>query len=522
MGRAMEAPPKTASVAAQTKYTWQDDDWMRARATRDAQRLPMNIYEVHLPSWRRRDDGEPLNYVELAEALCGHANRFGYTHLELMPVSEHPYSPSWGYQVSGYYAPTARLGAPDDLRRFIDICHAHSIGVLLDWVPAHFPKDAFALARFDGTALYEDPDPKRGEHPDWGTYIFNYGRNEVRNFLLANAVYWLKEFHFDGLRVDAVASMLYLDYSRQEGQWTPNMHGGRENLDAVSFLKEMNAWVQAECPGACTIAEESTAWPGVTAPLDQGGLGFTFKWNMGWMHDTLKYFREDPIHRKHHHDALTFAMVYENSERFINALSHDEVVHGKGSLFQKMQGDDWQKFANLRILLIYQATRPGKVLNFMGAELADPNEWRDDGQVPWELAAQPARMSHATFLEALGDLYKGEESLWRKDPDPEGFEWIDCEDRDHSVLAYLRVGATSQSVVILNLTPISRPGYRVGVPSPGTYKTLLSTDDAAYGGSGNFPPQDAPSEEMAWQGRRHSVVVDLPPLAALVLKVPEA
>jgi 1,4-alpha-glucan branching enzyme len=520
MAQSMEEPPKTASITTLSQHQWTDDDWMQHRANQDPTRLPLNIYEVHLPSWRHGPDGHWMDYRELAHALCDHAARFGFTHLELMPIAEHPYTPSWGYQVSGYYAPTRRLGTPDDLRAFIDICHNRDIGVILDWVPAHFPKDAFALARFDGTPLFEDPHPHRGEHPDWGTYIFNYGRNEVRNFLLANALFWLKDFHFDGLRVDAVASMLYLDYSRNDGEWTPNAHGGRENLEAVSFLKAMNDWVRAECPGAFTIAEESTAWPGVTQATEEGGLGFSFKWNMGWMHDTLKYFKEDPVHRKHHHDALTFAMVYEDSERFINALSHDEVVHGKGALFSKMPGDDWQKFANLRVLMTYQATRPGKVLNFMGFELATPTEWQDHKSLPWHLFDEPARAHHAQFLEALGALYLAEESLWRRDPDPEGFHWIDCDDRDQSIVSYCRRGDASTTLTVLNLTPVPRPGYRVGVPIEGTWSLRLNTDDAAFGGSGNYSLATLKTEAQTWQGQPHSVVVDLPPMAALVLKAP--
>jgi 1,4-alpha-glucan branching enzyme len=404
---AMEVPPSTASRVTTSTFQWNDESWMSRRADRDPTREPFAVYEVHLGSWARvpEEDNRPLTYREIAPRLVAHARRLGFTHLEFLPVAEHPFAGSWGYQVSGYYAPTARYGAPDDFRYLVDYCHQHDLGVILDWVPAHFPKDDFALRRFDGTALYEHEDPRLGEHPDWGTLIFNYGRREVRNFLVANALYWLEEFHIDALRVDAVASMLYLDYSREHGEWLPNRYGGRENLDAIDFLRQLNETVHQEIPGAFTIAEESTAWPGVTNAPAEGGLGFGFKWNMGWMHDTLEYMKKDAVHRKYHHDQLTFAMLYEHTERFVMPLSHDEVVHGKGSLLQKMPGDQWQKFANLRLLFTYQYTRPGKQLLFMGTELAPDREWHHDRSLDWHLADDPLRAGLLRFFEDLGGLY---------------------------------------------------------------------------------------------------------------------
>src|SRR6185295_1140291 len=457
LGLAMERPPSTASrVACLEGYTWGDSDWMAHRRTRDPGRAPMLIYEVHLGSWRRvpEEGDRPLTYRELATDLVEHVRRLGFTHIELLPVMEHPFDGSWGYQVTGYYAPTSRFGTPDDFRFFVDACHQAGIGVILDWVPAHFPRDDFALRRFDGTALYEHDDPRLGEHPDWGTLIFNYGRHEVRSFLIANAVYWLDVFHVDGLRVDAVASMLYLDYSRREGEWLPNRYGGRENLEAVDFLRALNDAVATECPGTMVIAEESTAWPGVTRPTATGGLGFTFKWNMGWMHDTLNYFAHDPVHRAWHHDQLTFAMLYEWSERYVNPLSHDEVVHGKRSLFDKMPGDEWQKFANLRLLLAYQYTRPGKVLLFMGAELAQEREWNHQQSLDWHLADDPRRAGLSRFLADLGRLTRDTPALWRGDPDPESFAWIDCTDRHNSVVSFVRRDGGAHVVVVLNLTPV--------------------------------------------------------------------
>jgi 1,4-alpha-glucan branching enzyme len=419
--------------------------------------------------------------------------------------------------VTGYYAPTARWGTPDDFRFFVDTCHQHGVGVILDWVPAHFPRDDHALRRFDGTALYEHDDPRRGEHPDWGTLIFNYGRPEVVNFLIANALYWLDEFHVDGLRIDAVASMLYLDYSRHAGEWLPNQFGGRENLEAVAFLRALNDTIAAEHPGCFTIAEESTAWPGVTHPTRDGGLGFALKWNMGWMHDTLGYFAREPIHRRFHQDELTFAMLYEYRERFVNPLSHDEVVHGKRSLLEKMPGDEWQKLANLRVLLAYQYTRPGKQLLFMGTELAPSNEWNHDTSLDWHLAELPSRRGFARFLATLGTVYRERPCLWRGDPDGASFAWIDCGDRDASVMSYQRRDGDAHVVVVLNLTPVPRPGYRIGMPRPGRYHVLLDSDATDFGGSGYRSGDAVDPEPVPWHGLSQSVALHLPPLAALIL-----
>ncbi len=524
-GRAAERPPATASrVDPSGGYAWGDGEWMARRATRDLSREPVAIYEVHLGSWARvpEEGDRPLTYREIAPRLVEHAERYGFTHLELMPIAEHPFYGSWGYQVSGYYAPTARYGGPDDLRFLIDTCHRHGIGVILDWVPAHFPKDDFALARFDGSYLYEHADPRRGHHPDWGTLVFNYGRNEVRNFLIANALYWLDAFHVDGLRVDAVASMLYLDYSRDEGQWVPNRHGGREDLDAISFLQDLNHTVAVEQPGCVVIAEESTSWGGVTRSPESGGLGFSFKWNMGWMHDTLSYFSKDPIHRKHHHDQLTFAMLYEHTERFVMPLSHDEVVHGKGSLYGKMPGDPWQKLANLRLLLTYQYTRPGKVLLFMGTELAMEREWAHDHSLDWHLAEQEERAAFGRYLQALGRLYRAEPALWQQDHQPGGFQWIDCHDRENSVLSYLRRAGERVAVVVLNLTPVPREGYRVGAPHAGRWRVVLDSDAPELGGSVCQVPQVHEADSTPWQGQPASFTLTLPPLGALILAPAEA
>jgi 1,4-alpha-glucan branching enzyme len=515
----MEPPPGSASRVVASSHAWTDAEWLDTRALRDPAREPLAIYEVHLGSWARvpEEGNRVLGYREIAPRLAAHARRFGFTHVELLPVAEHAFYGSWGYQVTGFYAPTSRYGSPDDLRFLVDTCHRHGVGVILDWVPAHFPKDDFALRRFDGTALYEHEDPRLGEHPDWGTLVFNYGRREVRNFLVANALYWLREFHADGLRVDAVASMLYLDYSREPGGWIPNRFGGRENLDAIDFLRELNEAVRAEVPGAITVAEESTAWPGVTRPAREGGLGFDFKWNMGWMHDTLLYFAKEPVHRPWHHDSLTFAMIYERSERFINPLSHDEVVHGKGSLLSKLPGDPWRRFANLRTLLTYQYTRPGKKLLFMGIELAPWSEWSHEASLDWHLSADPARAAMARFLEDLGRLYRETPCLWRGDPDPGSFEWIDASDREQSVVSYLRRHGDECAVVVLNLTPVPREGYRVGLPRAGRWLERFSSDDRRYGGSECATRAAVEAEAVPWHGRQHSARLDLPPLGALVL-----
>ncbi len=514
-----ECPPATASRVYESSYEWQDGEWMRARPSYDALRSPMTIYELHLGSWMRvpEEAHRHLTYREIAPKLVGHVKNLGFTHIELLPVAEHPYTRSWGYQVTGYYAPTARYGEPDDFRYLVDVCHHNGIGVILDWVPGHFPKDDHALRRFDGTCLYEHEDPRRGEHPDWGTLVFNYGRNEVRNFLLANALYWLQEFHIDGLRVDAVASMLYRDYSRREGEWVPNERGGREDFEAISFLQALNEAVRGDYPGRFTIAEESTAWPGVTRPAAEGGLGFTFKWNMGWMHDTLGYFAKNPIHRRYHQNDLTFAMLYEHTERFIMPLSHDEVVHGKGALLAKMPGDEWQRFANLRLLLAYQFTRPGKKLLFMGTELAPWNEWDANVSLDWHLRGDPLRACLLEFMSDLGRMYRESPALWKWDHDGAGFTWISCDDADNSVLAYLRSSGAQFYVIVLNMTPVPRDEYRIGALVSGEYKVILSTDDPRYGGSALNFPNSYHTDAIPYHNLPQSMAVQLPPLAALVL-----
>ena len=478
---------------------------------------PLRIYEVHLGSWRDGVD----TYGEMAHQLAEHVAALGFTHVELLPVAEHPFGGSWGYQVTGYYAPTSRYGAPDDFRAFVDTMHRHGIGVIMDWVPAHFPKDEWALARFDGTALYEHADPRQGEHPDWGTYVFNYARNEVRNFLVANAVYWLDEFHVDGLRVDAVASMLYLDYSREPGEWIPNRHGGRENLDAIDFLRQLNHAIQTDVPGAMVIAEESTSWPKVTHPVEYGGLGFTHKWNMGWMHDTLAYMRADPVHRRWHHRDLSFGLLYAFSERFVLPFSHDEVVHGKGSLINKMPGDDWQRFANLRAMYTWMWAMPGAPLLFMGAEIAPFTEWNEAGGLPWWLLDHARHRGIRDLLADLNATSAEWPALWERDHEPTGFQWLDADDGEHSVYGFLRWGHAGASVVacVANFTPVPRPGYRVGLPWAGEWQVLVDSDAPAYDGSGNRGgvPTATSTTEVAWQHQPASAVVDLPPLGVLLL-----
>lgn len=517
-----EQPPGHAScVIAEGTYTWGDAAWMKARRTWDPLREPLSVYEVHLGSWARvpEEGDRSHSYREIAPLLVERALEMGFTHLELMPIMEHPFGGSWGYQVTGYFAPTSRYGTPDDLRFLIDTAHKAGLGVILDWVPAHFPGDAHGLACFDGTPLYEHEDPRKGLHPDWDTLIFNYGRHEVANLLLSNALYWLEEFHVDGLRVDAVASMLYLDYSREPGDWVPNEHGGRENLDALDFIKQLNTLVRTEAPGCITIAEESTSWPGVTAPIADGGLGFHLKWNLGWMHDSLKYFGTDPLFRPHHHEAITFPVMYENTERFLMPLSHDEVVHGKGSLFGKMHGDPWQRLANLRVLLTYQFTRPGKKLLFMGTELGSEHEWDHDKSLDWHLADQPERQGLHKLIIALGALYRGTPCLWRGDPDPGGFNWIHCEDREASVFSYQRWSGDEHVLVVLNMTPMPRWGYRIGAPVAGGYRVLLNSDAQEFGGSGAGHGKDARihTDAADCHGMAQSLVLDVPPLGALVL-----
>ncbi|MFC5907669.1 1,4-alpha-glucan branching protein GlgB [Streptacidiphilus monticola] len=524
LARQTECPPGTASIVTASRHRWQDADWMSARASRTAHDAPMSVYELHLPSWRNG-----LTYRQLAEELPAYVRDLGFTHVEFMPVMEHPFGGSWGYQVSGFYAPTARLGTPDDFRHLVDSLHRAGIGVIVDWVPAHFPKDDFALARFDGTPLYEPADPNRAEHPDWGTLEFDYGRAEVRNFLVANAVYWAEEFHVDGLRVDAVASMLYLDYSRENGQWTPNEHGGRENWDAVRFLQEMNATVYRRAPGIVTVAEESTAWPGVTRPTDQGGLGFGLKWNMGWMHDTLEYIQHEPVHRKYHHNEMTFSMVYAYSENYVLPISHDEVVHGKRALVSKMPGDWWQQRANHRAYLGFMWAHPGKQLLFMGTEFAQGAEWDHEHGPQWWVLEEgwPAHGDHdgvRSLVRDLNRLYLDTPALWQLDSDPAGFSWIDGGAADDNVFSFIRYDADHRPIVaVVNLSPVVRHGYRVGMPSvradvrDARWLEVLNTDDFVYGGSGVGNPDPVKAEPVEWNGRDTSVELTLPPLSTIWL-----
>ena len=517
--REAEKPEHSASRVTTSVHAWNDGSWLRERP--DWRHAPMSVYEVHAGSWRRHPDGRYYSYRELAASLIPYVQDLGFTHLELMPVTEYPYDASWGYQTTGYFAPTARFGTPDDFRHLVDCCHQAGLGVILDWVPGHFPRDEHALVRFDGTALYEHEDPRRGLHPDWGTLVFNYGRDEVRSFLISSAVYWLEEFHLDGLRVDAVASMLYLDYGRKDGEWLPNVHGGKENLEAVTFLQGLNGATHGECPGSFTVAEESTAWPAVTRPDWLGGLGFSMKWNMGWMHDTLAYLHEDPIHRRYHHERLTFGLLYAFSENFVLPFSHDEVVHGKGSLWARMPGDAWQHLANLRLLFAYLFTYPGKKLLFMGDEFGMPAEWSHDSGLPWGLLESAGHADLRRLVCDLARFYKRERSLYLHDFDAEGFEWVDCHDVTQSTVSYLRHGAGQSLLVILNFTPVVRHGYRVGVPRPGRYEELLNSDAAVYGGSNVGNLGNLMAESSSWMGRPYSLSLTLPPLGALILRVPE-
>jgi 1,4-alpha-glucan branching enzyme len=514
---AAEKPPGNASRIFASRYEWGDDAWIEQRRAGEPYRRPMSIYEVHLGSWRRTLENETLDYRELAEELAAYSKDLGFTHVELLPVMEHPYSGSWGYQVTGYFAPTSRFGTPDDFRAFVDELHRNEIGVILDWVPAHFPRDDWALARFDGTALYEHEDPRRGAHPDWGTLVFNFGRNEVRNFLLSNALYWLREFHVDGLRVDAVASMLYLDYSRREGEWIPNAFGGREDLEAVAFLQQVNEVVHGREPGVISAAEESTAWPGVSRPVYLGGLGFGFKWNMGWMHDTLGYFAHEPVHRRFHHHELTFSLVYAFSENFVLPLSHDEVVHGKGSLVDKLPGDRWQKLANLRALYGYMWAHPGKKLLFMGGELAQWREWNAEASIDWHLLEQHDHQGVQSLVRDLNRVYRETPALWEDDFEPTGFRWLEPNDAAQNVLAFMRVGTDPkrQLVCVCNLSPVPRYGYRLGVPLEGEWREVLNSDAAHFGGSdvGNLGAVTA--EATPWHDQPFSAEVTLPPLAAV-------
>jgi 1,4-alpha-glucan branching enzyme len=518
---AQEAPPSTASrIHGLVEHDWGDAGWMSERNAAQDRSAPISIYEIHLGSWRRGEHNSFLDYDSIADLLIPYVRDLGFTHVELLPISEHPFSGSWGYQPIGLFSPTARFGPPEAFARFIDRFHQNGIGVLIDWVPAHFPSDPHGLVRFDGTALYEHEDPRRGFHKDWNTLIYNYGRREVANFLLANALFWLCRYHIDGMRVDAVASMLYLDYSRSAGEWEPNVHGGRENLEAVSFLKEMNTRVYGEVPGSMTVAEESTAWPQVSRPVDGGGLGFGFKWNMGWMHDTLSYISREPVHRAHHHNDLTFGLIYAFSENFILPLSHDEVVHGKGSLLGKMPGDRWQKFANLRAYLAFMWTHPGKKLLFMGGEFGQEREWNHDQSLDWHLLADASHRGIHLLVRDLNHIYRSLPSLHRLDCEPSGFEWIEASDAAQSVFAYLRKGGegTAPVVVVCNFTPVVRQGFRLGVPIRGQWIERMNTDGAVYGGSnvGNLGGVEA--EEIAAHGRPYSIELTLPPLATIVLE----
>ncbi len=513
-------PSTHSRVVDLDNYEWNDRNYMEHLQYRQILQEPVAVYEVHLGSWMRipEEGNRWLNYREAAHRLVPHVQRYGFTHVELMPIAEHPFDGSWGYQVTGYYAPTSRFGSLDDFKYFVDYLHQHGIGVILDWVPAHFPRDDFALRWFDGTALYEHSDPRKGEHKDWGTLIFNYERPEVQNFLLSNALFWLDEFHIDGLRVDAVASMIYLDYSRKEGEWVPNKYGGRENLEAIDFLRRLNETVHREYPGRFTVAEESTAFPGVSRPVYSGGLGFTFKWNMGWMNDTLKYFEQNPVHRKYHQGGLSFSLVYQYTENFMLPLSHDEVVHGKGSLVGKMPGDEWQKYANLRLLYSYMYAHPGKKLLFMGAEFGQKSEWNYDTSLSWHEAGQPLSGGIENCLQSLGWAYRMNRAFWLFDNEPIGFRWIDHTDSDNSIVSFVRQGPENHVVCIFNFTPVPRLGYRVGVPGPGLYREIYNSDALEYGGSGVGNYGQVFTQDLPWHGCAQSVHMNIPPLGAVFLK----
>ena len=514
MERSHEIPPATGSVVVDSKHEWHDEEWMERRAATDPHNGPVAIYELNALSWRK----DVNNYRELADKLVPYVQKMGFTHVEFMPLAEYPFTGSWGYQVTGYYAIDSRLGGPDDFKYLVEKLHEAGIGVIMDWVPAHFPKDAFALGRFDGTPLYEDPDPTRGEHPDWGTYIFNFGRNEVRNFLVADACFWLNEYHMDGLRVDAVSSMLYLDYSREPGQWHPNIYGGRENLEAIDFLKEANATAYKNNPGIMMIAEESTAYPGITAPTDAGGVGFGLKWNMGWMHDTLQYLHESPINRKWHHDEITFSMVYAYSERYVLPISHDEVVYGKGSLFGKMPGDNWQKYAGVRALFAYQWAHPGKKLTFMGNELAQWGEWDHDNSIDWDCLNWQEHASVQRLVADLNKLYKQTPAIWSQDFTPDGFQWLTSDDADHNTLSFVRIGTKGEEcVVVVNFSGEAWSDYQVALPHGGRWTEVLSTDSTVYGGSG-ISNGTFEADAGEYHSRPASARITVPALAAVFLK----
>ncbi len=516
-GKQFELRPKTAAITcAANRYKWGDDEWMQQRSQNNWLHEPLSIYEIHLGSWMKSTDNQFLDYQELAQRIVEHVKCTGFTHIELLPITEHPLDASWGYQALGYFAPTSRFGTPDQFRYFVEHCHKNNIGVILDWVPAHFPKDSHGLSQFDGSALYEHEDPRRGEHRDWGTLIYNYGRNEVKNFLIASALYWLEEFHLDGLRVDAVASMLYLDYSREAHDWIPNKHGGRENLEAIDFVRDLNIATHSQHPGTIIMAEESTAWPQVSRPVDSGGLGFSMKWNMGWMHDTLSYMEKDPIHRSHHHSQLTFGLLYNFTENFILPFSHDEVVHEKKSLLYKMPGDEWQQFANLRLLYAYLFTYPGKKLLFMGNEFAQGSEWNHEKSLEWHVLDYPLHSGVLKLTSDLNKLYREYKELHRKDFDSDGFEWIECNNTNQSILSYLRRDGKKFLLTVFNLTPIIRKNYRIGVPAPGRYNELLNTDSECYGGSNVGNQGHIIADKTPHMDRPYSIEIELPPLGALL------
>ena len=517
--------PETASIVADLSgYEWKDSEWVEKKKTENHLKAPLSIYECHLGSWKKKDDGTEdgfYTYRELAPELAKYVSDMGYTHIELMGIAEYPYDGSWGYQVTGYYAPTARYGTPKDFMYFVDYMHEKGIGVILDWVPAHFPKDAHGLANFDGSCVYEYADPRKGEHPDWGTKVFDYSKNEVANFLIANGMFWVDKFHIDGLRVDAVASMLYLDYGRTEGNWVPNKYGDNGNLEAISFLKHFNSMLKKRFPQAITIAEESTAWPMVSGDPDNGEcLGFTFKWNMGWMHDSLEYMQTDPFFRKYHHGEMSFSMIYAYNENFILSISHDEVTHGKHSLLYKMPGDEWQQAANLRAYLGYQYAHPGKKLNFMGSEFGQGSEWNDNTQLDWWLLKYPKHQGVQKLVQDLNEMYKKEPALWKRDYDSDAFRWLDVNDAEHSIFAMLRSGDDGDCIIaVSNFTPVPYVAYRLGVPTPGTYKVILNTDDKKYWGSGYGTGSDEiVASNISYQNNYHSIVLDLPPLATIFVK----
>lgn len=514
-----EKRPNTASIIrAEEAYPWSDDNWLLRRAKSDWLHEPMSIYECHLGSWQRDESGNFLSYREIAHRLVDYIQQTGFTHIELLPITEHPLDASWGYQTTGYFAATSRFGIADDFRYFVDTCHQHGIGIILDWVPAHFPKDAFGLARFDGSALYEHEDPRQGEHRDWGTLIYNYSRKEVKNFLLASALFWLEEFHLDGLRVDAVASMLYLDYSRAANDWIPNIHGGNENIEAIAFFRELNTATHANHPGTVIMAEESTSWPQVTKPADSGGLGFSMKWNMGWMHDTLAYMSYDPVYRNYHHNQLTFGLLYLFSENFVLPFSHDEVVHGKRSMLYKMPGDEWQRFANLRLLYTYMFTYPGKKLLFMGCEFAQGDEWNHDKALDWAVLQYPNHQGVKSLVGDLNRLYRTHPALHYFDFDPQGFEWIDCENHNLSTLAYLRKSENESLIIVFNFTPVIRKDYRIGVPLSGQYEEIFNSDSSYYEGTNLGNSNPIYTDDMPRMGRPYSISLTLPPLAGIIIK----